>query len=111
MFRFGKATLDPVSDSVLAAVLAVMKEHTDVAKIRIEGHTDNVGSAAYNKRLSAARAAAVLEWLVKHGIARSHLSSAGFGFERPIDSNDTPEGRANNRRVEFHIEGEGKPKP
>jgi outer membrane protein OmpA-like peptidoglycan-associated protein len=74
----------------------------------IEGHTDNKGTAELNKRLSNARAAAVADWLVKHGIDRSHLTSQGFGFDRPID---TDEGRANNRRVEFHIEGEGKPKP
>jgi outer membrane protein OmpA-like peptidoglycan-associated protein len=110
-FRFGLADLDPVSDTILAAVLQVMKAHTDIAKIRIEGHTDNKGTAELNKRLSEARAAAVLDWLVKHGIDRSHVSSRGFGFDRPIDTNNTDEGRANNRRVEFHIEGEGKPKP
>ncbi|MEO6599089.1 MAG: OmpA family protein, partial [Polyangiaceae bacterium] len=110
-FRFGLAELDPVSDTVLGAVLKVMQEHTDIAKIRVEGHTDNKGAAALNKKLSNARAAAVANWLVKHGIDRSHLTSIGFGFDKPIDTNDTDEGRANNRRVEFHIEGEGKPKP
>jgi OOP family OmpA-OmpF porin len=88
-----------------------MQAHTDIPKIRIEGHTDNRGAAALNKRLSDARAAAVATWLVKHGIERSHLTSIGFGMDRPIDTNDTDAGRANNRRVEFHIEGEGQPKP
>jgi OOP family OmpA-OmpF porin len=110
-FRFGLADLDPASNDVLDAVLSVMRSHTEIPKIRVEGHTDNKGSAELNRRLSNARAAAVADWLVKHGIERSHLTSAGFGFDRPIDTNDTDVGRANNRRVEFHIEGEGKPKP
>ena len=110
-FRFGLSDLDPVSDRVLLAVLNVMTTHADIKMIRIEGHTDNKGAAALNKRLSAARATAVVNWLVKHGIDRSHLASAGFGPDRPIDTNTTDAGRAINRRVEFHIEGEGKPKP
>ena len=109
-FRFGLADLDPVSDPVLDAVLKVMQTHTEIAKVTVEGHTDNKGSAALNKRLSNARAGAVVAWLVKHGIDPSHLTSIGFGMERPIDTNGTDEGRANNRRVEFHIKGEGKPK-
>jgi len=110
-FRFGKADLDPVSDTVLAAVLKVALAHTEIAKITVEGHTDSRGAAALNKKLSAARAAAVADWLVKHGVDRARLTSIGFGPDKPIDSNETDEGRANNRRVEFHIEGEGKPKP
>jgi OOP family OmpA-OmpF porin len=110
-FRFGLAVLDPVSDTVLDAVLHVMLKHTDIPFVRVEGHTDNKGTAELNRRLSAARAAAVVDWLVKHGIERSRLWSQGFGFDRPIDTNDTDEGRANNRRVEFHISGEGRPKP
>ncbi|MGD0525314.1 MAG: OmpA family protein [Polyangiaceae bacterium] len=110
-FRFGLAAIDPASDTILDAVLKVMLEHTEIPRIRVEGHTDNRGTVELNRRLSGARAAAVVDWLVKHGIDRSHLSSQGFGFDRPIDTNDTDEGRANNRRVEFHIEGEGQPKP
>jgi OOP family OmpA-OmpF porin len=110
-FRFGLAVLDPVSDPILDAVLKVMLSHTEIAKIRIEGHTDSVGGAAYNKKLSDGRAAAVADWLVKHGVARTHLTNVGFGLTKPIDTNETDEGRANNRRVEFHIDGEGAPKP
>ena len=84
MFRFGLSDLDPASDAVLGAVVSVMREHADIVRVRIEGHTDNRGSAALNKRLSAARAAAVESWLVKHGIDRSHLTSLGFGMEHPI---------------------------
>ena len=110
-FRFGLADLDPVSDTVLLAVLNVMQTHVDIKLIKIEGHTDSKGSDALNKRLSTARAAAVAAWLVKHGVDRSHLVVVGFGPDKPIDTNATDVGRANNRRVEFHIEGEGKPKP
>lgn len=109
-FRFGLAELDPVSDSILGAVLDVMRANAGIKMVEVEGHTDNKGSAALNKKLSNARAAAVADWLVKHGIERSHLALAGFGADKPIDTNETEAGRANNRRVEFHIDGEPKPK-
>jgi outer membrane protein OmpA-like peptidoglycan-associated protein len=70
---------------------------------RVEGHTDNRGGAALNRNLSKQRAASVVTWLVKHGVAKDRLVAQGFGPDRPIDTNDTEEGRKNNRRVEFHI--------
>jgi outer membrane protein OmpA-like peptidoglycan-associated protein len=97
----GKESLD-----VLNAVLDVLNQHPEIARVRVEGHTDDRGAAAYNKTLSGQRAASVVNWLVQHGIDKSRLSSVGWGLEKPIDTNDTPEGRTNNRRVEFHIEGE-----
>jgi outer membrane protein OmpA-like peptidoglycan-associated protein len=72
--------------------------------MRIEGHTDNKGNAAQNKKLSADRAASVVKWLVKNGIDASRLHSEGFGQEKPIASNTTEDGRRHNRRVEFHVE-------
>jgi OmpA-OmpF porin, OOP family len=84
-------------------VLKVLTDHPDIKALRVEGHTDNQGAADFNKKLSEQRAASVVRWLVQHGVDASRLSSQGFGFERPIDSNDTPDGRKNNRRVEFHI--------
>jgi OmpA-OmpF porin, OOP family len=110
-FRFGLADLDPVSDPVLEAVLHVMQTHAEIIKVIVEGYTDNKGTAQLNKKLSNARAAAVAGWLVQHGIDVSRLASIGFGMERPIDTNGTDAGRANNRRVEFHIQDQGKPKP
>jgi len=95
------------SEEVLNAVKQVLDEHPEIAKVRVEGHTDSKGKAAKNRKLSAARAASVVKWLVSHGVAASKLSSQGFGPDRPIDSNATEEGRRNNRRVEFHIEGAG----
>jgi OOP family OmpA-OmpF porin len=103
-FATGSATILPASDAVLTAVLDVLTQHPDIQHLLIEGHTDNVGAVAMNKALSTRRAASVVAWLVKHGVDASRLSSQGFGMERPIDSNTTPEGRQNNRRVEFHID-------
>ena len=103
-FATGSAKILPASDAILTAVLGVLTSHTEIQHLGIEGHTDNVGGAAMNKTLSGQRAASVVTWLVKHGIDPARLSSAGFGMERPIDTNDTAAGRQNNRRVEFHID-------
>ncbi len=102
-FDTAKATLRPESDGVLRAVLTVLKDHPEIKHVRVEGHTDNRGGVAYNRGLSQRRAAAVVAWLVKQGIKPARLTSEGFGLHRPIDTNDTAEGRQNNRRVEFHI--------
>jgi outer membrane protein OmpA-like peptidoglycan-associated protein len=94
------------NDEVLEAVVAVLKAHPEIKKVRIEGHTDNVGNAKTNKALSAARAAAVVKWLTKHGIAKEALVAEGMGGERPLEPNDTDAGKKANRRVEFHVEAE-----
>ena len=103
-FRFGLAELDPAGDPVLQAVLAILKTHVEIKKIKVEGHTDSVGTPERNRALSTARAAAVGEWLVKHGIDKSRVAAEGFGLTRPLETNDSDAGRAANRRVEFHIE-------
>jgi OmpA-OmpF porin, OOP family len=102
-FKFNSAEILGTSDALLDAVRKILQEHPEIRKVRVEGHTDNVGRAAYNKQLSARRAASVTAWLVKRGVDKSRLVSAGFGSEEPIDTNDTEEGRANNRRVAFTI--------
>ena len=102
-FETGKATILPASDEILTSVATILKDHTEIKLVSVEGHTDNRGTAALNKGLSQQRAASVVVWLVKHGIEKKRLTSAGFGQDKPIDSNDTDEGRQNNRRVEFHI--------
>ena len=71
--------------------------------IRIEGHTDSVGSAKYNRKLSDGRANSVMSELISRGIEPGRMEAEGFGEDRPIDTNETKEGRANNRRVEMHI--------
>jgi OmpA-OmpF porin, OOP family len=105
-FKTGSADILPGKDSqeVLEAVLKVMKDHPEITKLRVEGHTDNTGTAKINTKLSGDRAASVVKWLVKNGIAADRLTSKGWGPDRPLDSNSTEEGRRNNRRVEFHIE-------
>ena len=72
-------------------------------QILIAGHTDSMGSDAYNLALSRGRAASVERYLIEQGIAPQRLRSQGFGESRPIASNDTEEGRRQNRRVEFQV--------
>ncbi|NBJ13887.1 OmpA family protein [Microvirga sp. SYSU G3D207] len=81
------------------------------ARYRVEGHTDWIGTDAYNDRLSARRTASVKEWLVRHASAgRAHVEAVGFGERRPVASNtkpdgsDDPEGRQKNRRVELVVD-------
>ena len=102
-FKTDSAELLGSSDGILSAVLGILREHDELTKVLVEGHTDNVGDAKYNKGLSNRRAASVVKWLVEHGVDRNRLDSAGIGLERPIDSNSTAAGRQRNRRVEFHI--------
>jgi OOP family OmpA-OmpF porin len=100
LFDFDKATLQPASDAVLEKVLALIKSNASL-KLEIQGHTDDRGDAAYNQTLSEHRAETVVAWLEKHGIARSRLTSHGYGKSQPIADNGTDEGRARNRRVEM----------
>jgi OmpA-OmpF porin, OOP family len=103
-FATGSARILADSNDLLIAVARVILDHTEIQRVGIEGHTDNVGRAPMNKRLSQERADSVMAWLVSHGVPRSRLAAQGFGMDRPIADNATEEGRRNNRRVEFHIE-------
>lgn len=102
-FDTGKATIQPRSFPLLDAIAALLEARKDIKRLRIEGHTDNVGSAALNKRLSSDRAASVAAYLVGKGIAEARLETRGVGMEEPIADNKTAAGRASNRRVEFEI--------
>lgn len=102
-FDTGKATLLPASETLLDEVAQVLTDHPEIQKVRIEGHTDSQGGAAYNLKLSNQRAKAVRNYLVKKGIAGKRLESRGFGLSRPLGDNKTPDGRERNRRVELHI--------
>jgi outer membrane protein OmpA-like peptidoglycan-associated protein len=106
-FDTDRDTIQPASFPVLDQVARILGEHGELQHLRIEGHTDNVGPAAYNKELSARRAASVVRYLVAKGVAADRLVAAGYGFERPIATNDTALGRAKNRRVEFTILDDG----
>lgn len=102
-FDTGKATIRPSSDASLDAAAALLKEHPELTNLEVQGHTDNVGDKRRNKALSAERARAVVAALTKRGIAGNRLAANGFGDEQPIETNDTPEGRQKNRRVQFKI--------
>jgi outer membrane protein OmpA-like peptidoglycan-associated protein len=97
-FATGQATITPQSNQVLGDVLAVLKANPEW-KLRIEGHTDNVGDKAANLKLSQARAAAVAAWLTGQGIAAARLTTAGLGDTQPVADNATDDGKARNRRV------------
>jgi outer membrane protein OmpA-like peptidoglycan-associated protein len=102
-FDTGRDTLKGGSFRVIDVIAKVLAEHPEIQRIQVEGHTDNVGAAAYNKELSQRRAQTVVSYLVKKGIAMDRLVPMGYGFERPVASNATAGGRAKNRRVEFTI--------
>ena len=98
-FETGKATLTSGSYERLASVIEYMT-HKPSAVIEISGHTDNVGNKKDNKKLSQQRADAVRAYLVSKGIDGGRIKTVGYGDERPIATNDTPEGRQQNRRIE-----------
>ncbi len=102
-FDTAKASIRDDSTPVLTAVLDILRKHPGIGKVSVEGHTDNRGGAGYNMGLSRRRAASVVDWLVERGIDKARLDSKGWGQAKPIDTNETEEGRQNNRRVEFHI--------
>ena len=99
-FQTNSDVILPVSTPVLEEALAVLKQAPQLS-ITINGHTDSVGIPAANKVLSARRAQAVAAWFGSHGVDAARLTSAGYGSEKPIDTNDTDAGRAQNRRVEI----------
>jgi len=102
-FEFGTSKLSPASFPILQEVADYLKATPGIKKMAVEGHTDNKGSAALNKKLSGERAAACMTWLTGHGIAADRLESAGYGMDKPLVDNDTDANRAKNRRVEFNI--------
>ncbi len=100
LFDTGSDKIKPESLPTLKKILAILEESPSL-KFSIEGHTDNQGTKGLNQPLSERRAKAVESWLTGKGISSGRLQSRGWGDAKPIESNDTPEGRANNRRVEF----------
>jgi OOP family OmpA-OmpF porin len=102
-FAFDSAKLTAEGESILEQAVAVMNKHPQI-NVRIEGNTDSIGSDAYNMALGQRRADSVESYLVAQGISASRLSTASFGESKPVASNDTDEGRAQNRRVELIVE-------
>ena len=99
-FDFNSDVIRAESKPTLEKVVAILKEKGDW-KMAIEGHTDNVGGAAFNQTLSEKRAVAVVKYLTDAGITATRLTSAGFGLSKPITTNESEAERAQNRRVEL----------
>jgi len=98
LFAFNKATLTAAARDTVQRAVAYLKEHPD-ERIEVQGHTDSIGSVAYNQGLSERRANAVRERLISQGIAANRITTKGFGKSEPVADNGTEEGRALNRRV------------
>ena len=105
VFDTGKATLKEGagSEKVLEQLKQFLDENPRVTLLRIEGHTDNVGSDADNLKLSGERALTIKNWLIDKKIKQERLLATGFGETKPIADNSTADGRAQNRRTEFHV--------
>jgi outer membrane protein OmpA-like peptidoglycan-associated protein len=102
-FRSGSAELDTGAEAILRAVAATLTAHPEIARVAVDGHTDDVGDRAANLVLSQRRSLAIIERLVALGIDARRLEARGFGSRQPIVSDKTPEARAKNRRVELIV--------
>jgi OOP family OmpA-OmpF porin len=102
-FDWDRATIKPESNSLLDEIVDVIKKNPQIKKIEIEGYASADGEPNHNRTLSGERAQSVMAYLTSHGIAKAELVSKGFGADRPIADNATPDGREANRRVEFLI--------
>ena len=105
LFDSGKSTLRPVAREKLAKISGIVLAYPDL-RLAIEGNTDSVGSDAMNQQLSEQRAGSVRDYLAKENIPATSMTSQGFGKTQPVASNDTAEGRQQNRRVELVVSGE-----
>ena len=99
-FAFGKSTIRTISYGVLDAVVAVMKDNPKI-RIQVQGHTDNRGGKAFNRKLSDDRAKSGRRYLIQHGIDSGRLKARGYGMDKPLVPNTTAKNRALNRRVQF----------
>lgn len=105
LFQTGSAELQPAVREKLAKIAGIVSSHPGLS-LSVEGHTDSVGSDEYNQRLSEKRAQSAQGYLVSQGVSANSITSKGFGKTSPIESNDTPEGRQKNRRVEMVVSGD-----
>ena len=105
LFDTGKSTLRPGAREKLAKISGIVLAYPDL-RLAIEGNTDSVGSDAMNQQLSEQRAGSVRDYLAQQNIPAASMTSQGFGKTQPVASNDTAEGRQQNRRVELVVSGE-----
>ena len=103
LFASGKTTLLPIAKDKLSKVAGVLQQQSDDKRIVVEGHTDSVGSDDANLKLSQGRADAVREYMISQGVKAERITAVGKGESTPIADNKSPEGRANNRRVEIVV--------
>ena len=101
-FDYGKTSIKEEANMTLQAIVEILVQYPN-ANFVVEGHTDSVGSTAFNQKLSEQRAAVIVDFLTSNGVDASRLSSVGFGETSPVSSNDTKEGMAQNRRVEVKL--------
>ena len=101
-FDFDKSNIRSDARPILDEAIHILKDEPEI-RVSVEGHTDSMGTEAYNQRLSERRARSVVDYLVAGGISRSRLDPVGFGESDPVASNATEEGRAQNRRVELKV--------
>jgi outer membrane protein OmpA-like peptidoglycan-associated protein len=105
LFEFGKYTLKPEAREKLAKVSGILLAYAGLT-LEVDGYTDDVGSDEFNQTLSEERAGSVRDYLTSQGVPSSSITTKGFGKSNPIASNDTPEGRQENRRVELIVSGD-----
>lgn len=103
LFDTGRATIKKESFPLIDEVVGALKDHPEIAELRVEGHTDSRGAKAFNMKLSQNRADSVMKALIERGIEPARLSAQGFGPTVPIGDNATEEGRQQNRRVQFIV--------
>ncbi len=102
-FEVDRAVIRPASNALLDQIAQVIKDHPEIKKMEIQGHTDNTGPKQHNKTLSGSRAEAVRKALLKRGVKENRLVAKGFGQENPLVENDSDANKAKNRRVQFKI--------
>ena len=105
LFDTGSYTLKPGAREMLAKISGIVLAHPGL-NLQIEGHTDSVGSDEFNQQLSEHRANSVGNFLAQQGVSTSSITARGFGKMQPVATNDTPEGRQRNRRVELVVNGD-----
>ena len=102
LFDFDKSNIKSEAGAILDRLVAFMNENKD-KRVALSGHTDSIGTPAYNQKLSERRVNSVKDYVVKKGVNSGRISGQGFGESKPIADNKTKEGRAKNRRVEIKV--------